>query len=91
MPRGKAALRQQYNDSNRPGGSGDNSYIGSAGCANVEQGGAPAGRWFSSDLPISATTGTPMKEGFSPTDCNDPLPPPGSSEGVGKAPTGLQR
>ncbi len=60
---------------------------------NFVQGGAPAGPFFGADLPVSSVHGGPPATtgGFTPDPGQDQLPPPGSSEGCGKCPTGLQR
>lgn len=58
------------------------------------EGGAPAGPWFSeSELPVVAVPGgNPANMGgYSPQADQDKLPPPGSSDGCGLAPTGNRK
>lgn len=55
------------------------------------QGGAPAGRWPSdAELPVEAVSGGAPANygGFRPSDFTHPLPPPGSTEGDPKPPSG---
>jgi len=88
---GYDALRQQVGASSG-GGSGDNSFIGGEGRANVEQGGAPAGRWPGAELPVHEITGPhPFSEGFSPSSDGPALPPPGSDIGSPLPPSGYRR
>ncbi len=75
-------------------GPGDN--LGGIPEQNPErtQGGAPAGPWISeAELPsVAVPGGVPFTTGgYSPQADQDKLPPPGSSEGNGLAPSGVRK
>lgn len=56
-------------------------------------GGAPGGPNLGSDLPSVSVIGGPPATtgGFSPSPAQDPLPPPGSTEGSQTPPSGVRR
>ncbi len=57
------------------------------------QGGAPGGRSLGDDLPsVAVPGGNPANlGGYTPQTDQDQLPPPGSTEGDPKPPTGIRR